>query len=221
MDRKSRKREYDREWVTLKRLSKLQRKREQTENSELLVTAKCETADTNKVEIMENQEIHDINMDNDENETLNLETEHISEDSDVLIDDEFSEDDSLMMGDSNSNIASDIASWSIENGIAHNAMDSLLKLLKKHGTNDLPSFSRTLLETPKTVNIQHKSGMEYFYFGVEHFFNNHIQKYPVETTEKMHTLELRLNIDGLPLFKSSKTCFWSVLCSTNLKLTNV
>ncbi|MGL5903842.1 MAG: hypothetical protein ACRCZO_14270, partial [Cetobacterium sp.] len=203
MDRKSKKREYDREWVSLKRLSKQQRKREDTE---LIMAAKGETEDTNTMEIMEKHEAHGI-MKADDNENLNLETteeehnfeEHISEDSDVS--EQFSDEDSLTMGDSNSNIARDIASWSTENGIAHNALDSLLKLLKKHGTKDLPSTSRTLLNTPKAVNIQQKSGMEYFFFGVEKMLKNHMQKHSVETTTRMQILELKLHIDGLPLFK--------------------
>lgn len=48
-----------------------------------------------------------------------------------------------------------------------------------------------------------------------------MQKYSVETTARVDILELRLNIDGLPLFKSSKTCLWPILCSTNLKPTDV
>lgn len=162
MDRKSKKREYDREWVSLKRPNKLQRKREKAET--LMAAKQVDTADTN-MEIMEKQEKHGI-METDENIKLNLETENISEDSDS-VSEQFSDKDTLEMGDSNLNIARDIASWSMENGIAHNAIDGLLKLLKKHGTKDLPSCSRTLLDTPKSVNIQQKSGMEYFYFGVE------------------------------------------------------
>ncbi len=126
-----------------------------------MTVKQVETADTN-MEIMEKHEKHGI-METDENKKLNLETENISEDSDVS--EQFSDKDSLEMGDSNSNIARGIASWSMENGFAHYAIDGLLKLLKKHGTKDLPSCSRTLLDTPKSVNIQQKSRMEYFYWS--------------------------------------------------------
>ncbi|KAI2645646.1 hypothetical protein H4Q32_029608 [Labeo rohita] len=164
-----------------------------------MAAKEVQTADTNMLEIMEKHKKHEKHgtMETDEHKKLNLETENISEDSDVS--EQFSDEDSLEMGDSNLNIARDIASWSMENGIAHNAIDSLLKLLKKHGTKDLPSCSRTLLDTPKAVNIQQKSGMEYFYFGVEKMLKNQRQQEGHHNGEQETPL-CQLNINMVTAF---------------------
>lgn len=197
MDRKSKKREYDREWVTFKRLTKLQKNEKNAVTEETVIADETvmanETSETNALEIRDKKH-EEHNIKDDENENLNLETEHMSKESEI------SDDDLMIIDKSNSDMATDIKSWSLENGIAHNALDGLLKLLKKHGSRDLPSCSRTLLNSPRTANIEKRSGMEYVYFGLKIMLQNHMQKYSPETTEKIGVLELKLNIDGLPLF---------------------
>ncbi|CAB4028785.1 Hypothetical predicted protein [Paramuricea clavata] len=84
------------------------------------------------------------------------------------------------------------------------------------GTNghpDLPACARTLLHTSRSISIQKKSGMEYVYFPLAAQLLHHFKRYPAETVRGMDTLEISLNVDGLPLFKSSSTNLWPVLCA--------
>ena len=59
--------------------------------------------------------------------------------------------------------------WENDFQIKQNALDSLLKILKKSGhptLPTLPSSARTLMKTARVVQIQQKSGMEYKYFPI-------------------------------------------------------
>lgn len=111
------------------------------------------------------------------------------------------------------NIASDLVSWITKHQIKHNAADDLLKLLKKHGNDTLPLSTRTLLRTDRNVQTEKKSGMSYLYLGLEESLLRNFEKYPIETKQSTVNIDISLNVDGLPLFKSSNTCMWPVLCA--------
>ena len=141
------------------------------------------------------------NLDLHNNDFMDVEnTNNCSSDSD----DDSSRDDSLRKG---------LVNWTNKFSIKQNAVDGLLLLLKRSGHPDLPGCARTLLQTPRTISIQKKSGMEYVYFPLAAQLLKHFKRYPAETVHEIHSLEISLNIDGLPLFKSSNTNLWPVLCA--------
>lgn len=113
-------------------------------------------------------------------------------------------DDSLREG---------LVNWTNKFSIKQNALDGLLGLLKHSGHPDLPGCARTLLRTSRTISIQQKSGMEYVYFPFATQLLEHFKRYPLETVCEVDSLEISLNVDGLPLFKSSNTNLWPVLCA--------
>lgn len=49
-------------------------------------------------------------------------------------------------------LAKELSTWASEYQIKHNALDNLLKLLQRHGHNELPSTARTLLHTPRQLD---------------------------------------------------------------------
>lgn len=54
--------------------------------------------------------------------------------------------------------------------------------------------------------------MDYFYFGLETMINNALKKYNQTDIQAIdNSITLSLNIDGLPLFKSTNTSVWPVL----------
>lgn len=109
-------------------------------------------------------------------------------------------------------LSDSLAQWTSEFQIKHNAVDSLLKILRKNGHPELPKTTRTLLETCESVNLQLKSGMKYIYLDCKEQLLKHLKMYPHSVKE----LDLSLNVDGLPLFKSSSLSLWPVLCQINL-----
>ncbi len=109
-----------------------------------------------------------------------------------------------------------LAKWTSEFQIKHNAVDSLLMILRKNGHRELPKTARTLLETCDSVNLQVKSGMQYIYLDCKEQLLKHLKMYPHSFLSKLRELDISLNVDGLPLFKSSSLSLWPVLCKINL-----
>lgn len=97
-----------------------------------------------------------------------------------------------------------------EQKITHMALNSLLDILRQHSLN-LPKDSRTLLRTEHlNPEIQEKAGGQYYYFRVLKSITEVLHQ-NIDLLSNIHTLELQVNIDGLPLFKSSATQFWPIL----------
>ena len=114
-------------------------------------------------------------------------------------------------------LESELALWVNEYQVKHNAVDSLLRVLQKHGHSDLPSTARTLLGSATEVITEIRSGMDYIYFGVQTEIVKHFRSYPLDYRNSIEKLEVSLNIDGLPLFTSSKRTVWPILCGLMLK----
>lgn len=113
-------------------------------------------------------------------------------------------------------LASHLRDWVNKFQVKHNAVDELVKLLRESGHPDLPATARTLLKTARTVDVSQKSGMEYIFLGVKVELVKHLDKYPPEIRQSVNTLDIALNIDGLPLFSSTKKSLWPVLCAIQL-----
>jgi hypothetical protein len=124
-----------------------------------------------------------------------------------------SENDSDTEESEQTNLRSELATWANEFQVKHTAVDSLVKLLKKCGHPDMPSTARTLLQTAREVPTEMKSGMTYVYLGLVEQLLKTMGKYPQEELEALSEIKLALNIDGIPIFKSSKNSLWPILCA--------
>ena len=103
----------------------------------------------------------------------------------------------------------DIAAWAIKNKITRTALTELLGTLKAHRHAELPKDGHTLLKTPRAINTIDRCRDKYCYFGLEHGILSIIEHnlpFPYDT------IEVKINIDGVPLFKSTNTQFWPILC---------
>lgn len=101
-----------------------------------------------------------------------------------------------------------LRSWSIDFNIKRTALTDLLKILRSFGMTSLPADSRSLLKTPRTIEIRTLAGGKYW--------SNGLQKSLIEVFSKLCydlSIEINVNIDGLPLFKSSPTTFWPILAN--------
>lgn len=102
-----------------------------------------------------------------------------------------------------------IASWAVKESINQKQLRGLLTILKTHSChNDLPSDPRTLLQTPRQLEIYDISFGTYWHYGLKKGvinISNEIEQ--VETGK----IEIVIGIDGLPISKSSGSQLWPIL----------
>ena len=86
-------------------------------------------------------------------------------------------------------------------------LDELLVILRRNGCV-LPKDARTLLKTPTSVETKTMFGGSYVYLGIE----AGLRRILVEEIPEDSIIELSVNIDGVPLYKSASTQLWPILC---------
>lgn len=97
-------------------------------------------------------------------------------------------------------------------GIVRDTGNYMLKGLKalknqKNVFDGLPRDIRTLLKTPRKVIVEPMAEGTYYHFGML----KGIISYLSVSTGPSDSLQVMINMDGLPLFKSSCTTFWPIL----------
>jgi hypothetical protein len=106
-----------------------------------------------------------------------------------------------------------LQNWAVDNNISLSHLSSLLKGLKSHCcstcSSSLPFDGRSLLKTDRNISskVQNKAGGSYVHLGVAKCIQSHISC----TTDNSEKLIAIVNIDGLPIFKSSGLVFWPIL----------
>lgn len=99
--------------------------------------------------------------------------------------------------------------WCIENKITHTAFSQLLKILKnEQGLHFLPEDSRSLLKVKKVSGIEKMGNGSFYHFGIKNMVLHTIKMFSLSDFDILH---LQINVDGLPLTKSSKSQFWPIL----------
>ncbi|XP_076071517.1 uncharacterized protein LOC143042895 isoform X1 [Mytilus galloprovincialis] len=114
-------------------------------------------------------------------------------------------------------LADDLKTWANQFEVKQNCLDALLRILKNNGLADeLPSCARTLLKTPRIVELKTVSEMSYYHFGLRNMIDHNMKKISKDfNLDQVQNLNLSFNIDGLPFFKSSNTSVWPILCLIN------
>lgn len=101
----------------------------------------------------------------------------------------------------------ELQNWALRNHITHNAINELLAFLPRYGINNLlPKDARTLLSTPRMVLIEKMGSGEFWYNGLRESL---ITCLPLD--KQYREILLNINIDGLPINRSSKNSFWPIL----------
>lgn len=97
--------------------------------------------------------------------------------------------------------------WAIENKVKHGTVNSLLSFLKTIHPR-LPLDARTLLETPSRTPFKELTNGHYYHHGLEFNLTQFIlQNNHYEFTD----FQIAFNMDGIPLFRSSKLTMWPIL----------
>ena len=103
-------------------------------------------------------------------------------------------------------LAPRLASWSVKNSCTRACVNELLEILRESGLN-LPKDSITLLRTVRNVPHIDQCGGKYIYFGIE----KNIIRISNYCKLSVQNIKMKVNIDGLPLSKSSKSRLWPIL----------
>ena len=103
-----------------------------------------------------------------------------------------------------------LAAWINHYRPSREAINDLLKILLKRGLS-VPKDARTLLKSPREVDVVSKCGGTYFYLGIKAGIFEALQY----INQNEDDLFLDINIDGVPLSKSSKSQLWPILGSIN------
>lgn len=99
-----------------------------------------------------------------------------------------------------------LASWAVTNKIKHDHLRGLLKLWNDYvPLAELPADPRTILETPRKIHLQNDN---YWHYGLKNALNKALHRI-VNVPQK---LSLKINIDGIPVSKSSNIECWPILC---------
>lgn len=109
--------------------------------------------------------------------------------------------------DMNSEMKSKLQKWVNSYNITQNATTALLKILRPRLTS-LPKDSRSLMKTPRTTKLIPLKNGSLHYFGLEETL---LTKLKYGISENVEKILIQINIDGLPLFKSTSTELYPIL----------
>lgn len=101
-----------------------------------------------------------------------------------------------------------IREWAITHNITQHALSELLKILPTFGVSWLPLDARTVMKTPQNIKLVQCANGKLWYNGLR----NNIQRI-FEFVGQNLAIELNFNIDGIPLYNSSKKEFWPILAN--------
>lgn len=96
--------------------------------------------------------------------------------------------------------------------VSHNFGNCLLTVLRNEGL-DVPKDIRTLMKTPTNHEIINISGGSYIHLGLKNMLLPILSKNNAHIYINSHIIKIGINIDGLPISKSSKSQLWPILIS--------
>ncbi|KAF0701787.1 Uncharacterized protein FWK35_00033867, partial [Aphis craccivora] len=108
-------------------------------------------------------------------------------------------------------ICDKLRNWNVEFNVSHNCLNKLLNILKSEGLN-VPKDGRTLMNTPKKHNILSMEPGTYVHFDINQIISSLLHRHEFDLSD-ITDLKLGINVDGLPISKSSKSQFWPILIS--------
>lgn len=179
--------------------------RQELLSNEICNSSEVVTDDEDFVDTEEQKEIQSLSIDSDNS----------SDDADDMNVEYIDDEDGSM----DNKLLHDLRNWSFEFKIKHNAINALIKILKHvpHSQfKTLPTDARALLKTPKkTSEIVALSGGSYYHFGLSNTLEVFLLHYK-SLSLKISEINLLINIDGLPLSRSSPNSFWPILLSDDI-----
>lgn len=100
-----------------------------------------------------------------------------------------------------------IRKWAVSFNVPHVALKALFQNINSRFPNTLPRDPRTLLKTYQTVVITKVGNGSYWHHG----FEISLRQIFAEISGIPNVISINVNMDGLPIYKSSKLEFWPIL----------
>lgn len=100
----------------------------------------------------------------------------------------------------------------IDNNLTHAALNMILELINP-AYPFLLRTARNLLRTPRKLEMISFDNGEMYYYGIQKCLLRKLQNSGLN--DEILTINLIINIDGLPVFKSSRTNLWPILGRTD------
>lgn len=120
------------------------------------------------------------------------------------------------VSNSDTSIKNELSNWAVSQKIPHNALNKLLNILlhcTENDLKDLPKDSRTLLKTPKNLSFRNVAPGQYCHIGIKKGLEDLHQKSKVTPN---CDIRIKVNIDGLPLAKSTSSQVYPILGITKI-----
>ena len=130
------------------------------------------------------------------------------------VDNSSSESDSSINSEEDShstNIRDDLSEWAITFNVPHATLSALLTILRRSDI-DLPKDPRTILSRPRLCHVKSLAGGTYSNLGVANGIHSKLSGSSVDL-DNCDTLTLHVNVDGIPLSRSSTTNLCPILCT--------
>lgn len=123
----------------------------------------------------------------------------------------FDVDDKLQNNSLEDNFFHGLRQWAITFNVSHESLRKLLSLLKTIPVHsNLPNDPRTLLATPRKTFSKNIGSGSYVHLGLKFAIEKLISNIDICI---LSSIDLLVNIDGLPLSKSSSSQIYPILCS--------
>jgi len=106
------------------------------------------------------------------------------------------------------NFINNLRRLAIDNNLIHAALNMILKLINP-AYPFLPRTARSLLRTPRKLETTSFDNGEMYYHGIQKCLMRKLQNSGINS--EISTVNLIINIDGLPVFKSSRIDLWPIL----------
>jgi hypothetical protein len=103
-----------------------------------------------------------------------------------------------------------LVTWANKFNITAVALGDLLHFLSKFHP-ELPLDPRTLLKTTRAISVNKVAGGMYSHIGILHNLQKLYETLPMDSCFEAAVLHIQINIDGLPIFKSSNLQLWPIL----------
>ena len=112
---------------------------------------------------------------------------------------------------SDENLAKLLAVWATDFDVTQNALTALLHMLNRYHPG-LPLTAKTVLQTVENVEVVHfKDGGMYSHIGILSNLQQIFETHSDDQCFSGDSLSIQINVDGIPLHKSSNLQLWPIL----------